>query len=156
MFYRLQLGRTLSWSMLVAWVEERYRTSCPSFDTCHAISPISPVNELKKNFPTTWKRTQSGRTLSDLVTKPSAMLPSRFSMRRPFSTVIRRMFSSILHSRTADITNRAATMSVIVRSEPNGDLVYKGTAASGMFHGKGRRPPQHESNIWHRGRERNA
>jgi hypothetical protein len=32
-----------------------------------------------------------------------------------------------------DITNRAATMSVIVRSEPNGDLVYKGTAASGMF-----------------------
>jgi len=36
--------------MLVAWVEERYRTSCPSFDTCHAISPISPVNELKK-FP---------------------------------------------------------------------------------------------------------
>jgi len=32
-----------------------------------------------------------------------------------------------------DITNRAATMSVIVRVEPNGDLVYKGTAASGMF-----------------------
>jgi hypothetical protein len=72
-----------SWGTLVAWVEERYRTSCPSFDTCHAISPISPVNELKRNFPTTWKRTQSGRTLSDLATKPSPMLPSRFFHEEP-------------------------------------------------------------------------
>jgi hypothetical protein len=32
-----------------------------------------------------------------------------------------------------DITNQAASMSVVVRNEPNGDLVYKGTAASGVF-----------------------
>jgi hypothetical protein len=32
-----------------------------------------------------------------------------------------------------DIANEASNMSVIVKREPNGSLVYRGTAASGMF-----------------------
>ena len=32
-----------------------------------------------------------------------------------------------------DIANDAANMSVIVKREPNGDVIYRGTAASGMF-----------------------
>jgi hypothetical protein len=32
-----------------------------------------------------------------------------------------------------DLANEAANMSVTVKREPNGNLVYRGTAASGMF-----------------------
>jgi hypothetical protein len=32
-----------------------------------------------------------------------------------------------------DIANEAANMSVIVKREPNGNVIYRGTAASGMF-----------------------